>query len=535
MAGSGLSGNYGYMPIDMYLKKNEMTLMHSPEEDAQQYDDFMRQHLRDFRDAPTQFEQDQTRYDNQSRRRLDMRHGEGATYGTTPYLEDAFLDQAFLSDVGTSMLPNFQDLRSQIDLRIRDQVHLYNDDDNSVPSKEKSAFEHIRDRDRVFNRAKGAFKIFDTSMDYIPFGNPVGKPLLGASQKKKMLMDQLPGFMSEEASSNRNYQVDMSNTLPVGWQTTPDSIFKVAKYDSPRRMADMRADSYMNRAAGKLDTDFLVSFEGKNIPRSLALTIMDIMRQRKLLEKFARSSGTQYGDSSEGINRKIKKLNDNMSELMRRHSEQTATASANQLIKGESKNQSANRQHRNDPKRIDKSVVSLQLFDLIQKATNNRRLGKQDASDLRDHIVETATSNDTYHEDNNRTTHHTDPNNQMLWESLAEHKRNDQMTVFNYNGVRSTKRAQMAGSHDMFDVARYDALEHPDLANNKIGPTNTMYIPNVVNYEEINPLEAQSRTIRSVVNSANMQNMLESDERHDDMRELNSSKFSQPRTIHSVQ
>ncbi len=512
-----------------------MTFMHSPEDDAQQFNDYMRHHLRDYRDAPTQFEQDQTRYDNQSRRRLDMRHGEGKTYGTTPYLDDAFLDQAFLSNIGNSELPDFKNLRSQTDLRIRDQVHLYNDDDNSVPSKEKGAFEHIRDRDRIYRRAQDTFKIFDTSMDYIPFGNPVGKPLLGSAQKKKMMTDQVPGFMVEEATSNRNYQVDMSNTLPVGWQTTPDSIFKVARYDSPRRMADMRTDSYINRAAGKLDTDFLVSYEGTNIPRSLALTIMDIMRQRKLLEKYMLTSGTQYGSSSEGINRQIKKLNDHMAELMRRHSDQSAATSANQLLKGETKNVAGKRyQSRADPQKIKKSVISLQLFDLIQKATNNRKLGRQDANDLRDHIIETASSLGTNFEDSNRSLANDELNNQMLWQSLAEHERNEHMTVFNYNSARPGKRAQMAGSHDMFDVAKYDALENPDLTNRKIGPTNTLYVPGAIDYEKINPVEAQMRTIRGAVNSGNMQNMIESDERNDSMRELNSGSFTRPQHVHSV-
>lgn len=537
MAGKGLSGKYGDMPIDLYLKKNEITLMHSPEEDEEQLNNFMRQNLIDYRDAPTQFEQDQTRYDNQSRRRLDIRHEEGVTYGTRPYLHDAFTDQIFLSDIGNKDLPNFQELRSQIDLRVRDQVQLYNDDDNSVPSKEKSAFEVIRDRDRLFRRAQDTFKIFDTSKDYLPFGNPIGKPLLGSSQKKKLIHDQVPNFMSEEATSNRNYQIDMSNKLPVGWQTTPDNVFKVAKYDTPRKMADMRTDSYLNRVSGKLDSDFLVSFEGKNIPRSLALTIMDIMRQRKLLEKFVKSSGTQYGKSNQDTNRKIKQLDDSMMELMRRYSDQSATTSANQLLKGENKNVSGERyNHKDDPYKIEKSLVGLQLFDMIKKATNNRKLGKQESQDLRDEIIETATSDALYNEDKNRQYLQTDKKNEMLWQSLAEHKRNEQMAVFNYAGVRSGKNAQMAGSHHMFDVAQYDRLENPDLKNRRAVTDNNMYLPNVLRYEKLNPVEAQVWNIGGSVNSPHTKNMVELDARSSDsdMNELNSMMHSQPGRITST-
>jgi len=195
--------------------------------------------------------------------------------------------QVFLKKIqpDEDTLPNFKELRDQIDMRVR-EVPLYTDEDYSVPTKEKSAYEAIQQRDKLFKQGQKRIQIFDTSFDYIRLPNSIGKPLQGGIQLKKLIQDQTPDFMAEEASSNRNWQVEVSNTTPVGWQSTPDNVFKVSRYDTPRKMIDQNLDSYNNRIAGKLDNDFLVSFEGKNIPRSIALTIMEIMRQRKRVSDF---------------------------------------------------------------------------------------------------------------------------------------------------------------------------------------------------------------------------------------------------------
>ena len=406
MAGTTISGSY-YMPIDMYLKKNEITCMRnaSVEDDAEQLNQYMRKSLIDYREAPSQFEQDQHRSDNHSREKLNLRHTGDRNGAVEPWLPDGtFLDQIFLSDQGNSTLPDFQQLREQINLRVRDKP-LYSDEDYSIPTKERSASESIQVRDMVHNQAKKRFTIFDTSRDYMRQANPVGKALLGSRQLKKLVHDQTPSFMNEEAAANRNWQIEYSNRAPVGWQTTPDVVFKISHYDTPRKLADQSADPYKNRIGGRLDTDFLVSFEGKNIPRSLALTIMDIMRHRKRITDFMNTSGTQYGASEEIANRKIKELDSQMAELMRRYTEASATASANQLLRAERKNVSGTRyMHRDDPNKKYKSLAGIQLVDMIKLATNNRKLGKQDSQDLRDQIAQTATSDAIFNVDSNRKT-----------------------------------------------------------------------------------------------------------------------------------
>jgi hypothetical protein len=535
MAGSSVGHGY-YMPIDMLLKKNEMTCMGnaSIDDDMEMLNQYNRQQLVDFREPKSQYEEDAPRYDTHSREKLSLRHNLDRSNGVMPYLPDGtFLDQIFLSDLGNSELPNFGNLRNQIDERVR-KIPLYTDEDYSVPTKERSSSEFTTIRDKLYKQAQKRYQIFDTSLDYIQMPNPIGKPLHGGSQLKKLITDQTPSFMSEEASSNRNWQVELSNRTPVGWQTTPDTMFKVSKYDTPRKMADQTVDSYNNRIGGKLDTDFLVSFEGKNIPRSLALTIMEIMRQKQRVLDFAKTTGTQYGRSKEEINRKVKQLDSRMMDLMRRYSSQSATKSSNQMLNSERKNVSGTRYiQKDDPNKIYKSLVGLQLASMIKHATNNRKLGKQDSDDLRDQIIQTATSDAIFNEAGNSSFMLPSGSNKMLWESLSQHKRDEQMTVFNYAGIRPAKQG-LAGSHDMFVVDEYDRLSHPDIANKKIITDNNLYGPDVLEYEDIIELDTPMRNINSIGRGNRGRGMTTRDARIGDMMEADSMMHTQPSRVRSI-
>ena len=536
MAGSTQSGSYS-MPIDMYLKKMEMTCIgnQSVEDDMETLNNYNRQQLIDFREPKSQFEEDAPRYDNHSRERLSLRHHGNRSEGVQPWLPDGtFLDQIFLSDKGTSDLPNFQDLRSQIELRVRDKA-LYSDEDYSIPTKERSASQHIQVRDQVHEQARKRFQIFDTSKDYLMTSNTTGKPLMGGSQLKKLIHDQTPGFMSQEAANRSNWQVDYSNTTPVGWQTTPDTVYKVSRYDAPRKMADQTIDSYNNRAGGRLDTDFLVSLEGRNIPRSLALTIMEIMRQRKRVSDFTKNTGTQYAGSTEDVNRKLKQLDAQMTELMRRYSDQSAATPANQMINSERKNVSGMRYiQRDDPNKIHKSLVGLQLVEMIKQATHNRKLGKQNSDDLRNQIIQTASTDAIHNTAINSRLANTSGSNQVLWESLAQHKRDEQMAVFNYAGVQPGTRGQMAGSHNMFVVDEYDRLKHPDISNRRVITDNNLYAPDVLSYEQNNILDVPMWNLGGAVKGQSGIGMTTQDNRYDnDMSDISSMMYSQPGRINS--
>lgn len=535
MAGTTISGSY-YMPIDMYLRKNEMTCMNnsSVDDDAERLNQFMRQSLIDFREPPSIYDEDQHRYDTHSREKLNLRHTGDRNGGIEPWLPDGtFLDQIFLSEEGNRDMPDLKGMRDQIDMRVRD-VPLYSDDDRSIPSKERSAPEMISARDKLFGQVQKRLQIFDTSKDYLLAPNIVGKALHGSSQLKKLIHDQTPDFLSNEASSNRNWQVIYSNTTPVGWQTTPDIVFKISRYDTPRKLADQYADSYENRIAGKLDTDFLVSFEGKNVPRSLALTMMEIIRQRKRASDFIKNSSTQYGESEQVANRQIKQLDAQMMELMRRFSEESGAVSANQLLRSERLNVSGIRYiPREDRQKKYKSLVGFQLADMIKKATSNRKLGIQTADDLRGQIAQTAYSSAIYKEAANRENADMEETNDALWNSLADYRRDEHMQVFNYAGAHPGKRQQMAGSHNMFEMEEVRRLKHPDIGNRQVVTANNMYAPDVLDYEKQRSLQVPMWNIGGVTQANSGIGLTTQDHADDDMRDLSSVMHTQPGRVYS--
>lgn len=533
MAGRTISHGYN-MPIDFYLKKNEMLCIggETKQQTHDMMDQYYRQQLKDFREPPSKLDEDQPRYNNHSRERLSLRHNLDRSEGVMPWLPDGtFLDQIFLNDQGNSMLPDFQQLRGQIDLRARN-IPMYTDEDYSVPSKEVSATDHIANKDKLFTQTQQRLQIFDTSRDYMQTPTIIGKALHGSSQLSKMIQDQTPGFLEEEAASNRNWQVELSNTMPVGWLTTPDTVFKVAKYDAPRKMADQSVDTYTNRIGGRLDSDFLVSFEGKNIPRSVVLTMMDIMRQRRRIMQYAKTAETQYGISNEDKNRQLNQLDEQLRELMRRYTEESAIPNANLFLQSERTNKNGQQfMERADPNKIYKSEVGLQLTDLIMKATRNRKHGQTQSADLRNQIEATAKEYYMLKTNANQKKINREPANDLLWQSKSQHVRPEHMTVFNYAGVHPGPRSQMAGSHDMFDVQEYKRLVHPDIQNRKYVSTNNLYTPGVVYTEPRNSMEVSMHNIGSRTTTHNGLQYISDDRQNGDMSDLTSALFTQPGRI----
>jgi hypothetical protein len=224
-----------------------------------------------------------------------------------------------------------------------------------------------------------------------------------------------------------------------------------------------------------------------------------------------------------------------MTELMRRYSDQSAAAPANQLINSERKNVSGLRYiQRNDPNKIHKSLVGLQLVDMIKQATHNRKMGKQNSDDLRDQIIQTATSDAIHNTATNSKLANTSGSNKMLWESLTQHKRDEQMAVFNYAGVQPGARGQMAGSQDMFVVDEYDRLKHPDISNRRVITDNNLYAPDVLSYEQQNILDVPMWNIGGAVKGQSGMGMTTQDNRYDnDMTEVGSRMYSQPGRIRS--
>ncbi len=113
------------------------------------------------------------------------------------------------------------------------------------------------------------------------------------------------------------------------------------------------------------------------------------------------------------------------------------------------------------------------------------------------------------------------------------HNRDEQMAVFNYAGSVPGKRSQMAGSHDMFDVAEYDRLQHPDIANKPLLTQNNLYMPDAITYEDLNALEVPMHNIGGVAKRGHVLDTVR-DAPYDDMSDLHSSMRTQPGRIRTL-
>lgn len=525
MSRSSIVGSGSYMPIDMFLMKNEMTEIY---DDPSAYDTYMRRMLIDRRpDAPL-FESDMPRYNNFSRSRLNMREMGTAT-GTDPYLKDAFLDYEFLKpEPSGGGFSDFKKLRAGVEQHIRDMYIPDTTADNSITEQGYNNYRMNERKQELFKRARQEKRIFDTSMDYIQIpSDKRGQPMHLPSDLTKVSCEENPKYMCEEAVSNRNWQVEMSNDLPIGWQRVPDQIFTVSQYDTPRKMADLTADNFKNLTAGKLDTDFIMSFENRNLPRSVVLAILDIMRNRKNLHDIVKNSLPNMEESKIQAIRKIKLLDDRLMSLMRRNSSNSATTAANVLLRAEGINR-ANKQMQDDPNRIYKSQVGLTIASLIKQASDNRRLGQQLSDDLRQAIKQTATTDARYNEASNKAKIQIDEVKmaEMSWMSLADINRKESFSVFNYALADAPKRLNP-------DNLSYDQRlgASKSLGNRQVISTTTQYAPDIVQTESTRTVNATMRNIGGATRSNRNLGMMGGGASGNLMSDLVSRKHSQFTTM----
>jgi hypothetical protein len=292
-------------------------------------------------------------------------------------------------------------------------------------------------------------------------------------------------------------------------------------------MADLTADNFQNLTAGKLDTDFIMSFENRNLPRSVVLAILDIMRSRKNLHDIVKNSLPNMEESRIQAIRKMKQLDDRLMSLMRRNTLKSATAPANVLLRAEGANR-ANKQMQDDPNRIYKSQVGLTIAALIKQASDNRKLGHQLSDDLRQAIKQTATSDARYNEASNAAKVQIDDAKmaEMSWMSLADTNRKDSFSVFNYALADAPKRLNP-------DNLAYDQKlgASKSLGNRQVVSTTTQYAPDIIQTESTRTVNATMRNIGSATGSNRNLGMTDGDAPRNLMSDLVSRKHSQFTTM----
>lgn len=235
----GMGG--GGLPQRIINEKYETT---NVLEDAQEVDYFNRTALKDYDVLPNErvFEDENTRYDNHSTERLNLRH-HGARSEFTPNHPDLFLGFTDKDPRGTQNEPDMRKAYDQNRFRGQRYYKFGNDTDNSIPSSYRNNNQIIKDKDKAFYRIKDALKIFSSSKDNFASGRTrqvtKGKDINYVANSHLEI-----DFNDERNLIHRGDQTTiLSNYAPVGWYRTTDHDFAVAKY----------GDNYKSKPLGDIN------------------------------------------------------------------------------------------------------------------------------------------------------------------------------------------------------------------------------------------------------------------------------------------
>lgn len=288
MAFSGLSGQYGAIPNNVWKEKYEITQgVIEPDEQVHSY---LREQMIDRRpDAPF-FESDQTRYDNHSEERISMRYNAHRT-GEVPDAPDLFLELTERDPRGTSLGPNMRHLQRQSWSRAG-YIKYYNDDDNSITTGEKAPQVLIKQLRDQFHNIKSRLKIFSTSRDNFASGknfkfagDSVVQNLENTYDPENPDGERKISYLTSQP--RKDLIMLQSNQLPLGWESTSDLEYKVASYGHIRRPKGA-VDAPLTIDQVEKETANLTTFQDQVVTTGLA----QIMKQLSL-EKARQNVRTQ--------------------------------------------------------------------------------------------------------------------------------------------------------------------------------------------------------------------------------------------------
>lgn len=426
--GNSLYGQSGDMPIDMYLRKIEQTCMY---ESPTQIEDYQRGILKDFKPDEPFFESDQKRNTNQSTQRINLRSG--ATTLTDPYLpEGSFTDWQFLEKDPRGHVTE-PDMRKHVKQQYsRGGNYKYGyDEDNSVPSEGINPLDmqmNVRNSQTI---TKDYFNIFDTSFD--GRGNRGSVPTFKSSVKQNLYNDQVIKDPVHAPSINRVCATNnLSNDTSIGWRRTVDHKFKVAKYGRNITNKDRATDNWWrNRANAQNDHDVMVSIEEKNVPKSIALKMVDLIEQSNI-KKEVGFHGIKFGKETKQQNKKIKLTPADMAGMANRPTKETQDETPNAKINGELKNVSGERLIIHDVKTIEKTHINPTIVEKMSSINRNSIREKKD--DLRNSIKKSTEDKGIYLEDVN-VKKKDKYDTKALWNSLNGIKKGESFVVKNFKAA----------------------------------------------------------------------------------------------------
>lgn len=295
-----IAGSYGALPDDMLMAKYQVTDI---EFDENEYNNYARRTLSDFRPDAPYLESDQARdpadrgSGNLSTMRINLREN-GFRSDASPWLEEGqFLEHEALErdPRGTSNMPDFNEYKRQSQARAP-YIKFYDDNDFSIPESGINPVEMTRIRRSNQHDLAKRLTIFDESKDAWHNGG-----IKRGGLTSKVVFQTNSGVivnLSEATVRNRQDIVDRaSNSMPSMMRYSgPDHRIKIASYSKIRPMIHIAdIDHAANRANADLDHLRHKQIEGDMKNKYMALLITDLEGLRK--NKQMVTHGAVYSDS----------------------------------------------------------------------------------------------------------------------------------------------------------------------------------------------------------------------------------------------
>lgn len=313
----GLSGQYGDMPTELWLKKMESSCMYERES---QLDEHFRSTLKDRSPDKASLAQDLPREtQNQIRSEvMNVRHV-GARTAAEPIHPDLFLGHLERDNRGYRTGTNFRKFNNQSWARgkFKDFVSDHASD-WTIPEGTRSEMRVIKDLRSTINPAKQRMKIFETGR-----GNWTNTGLghsTGQGSRKLMVSDdgvKLNLNMALEPGQRSGYVKNRTDKIKVGYRTTGDHRFKVAQYGILGKKEQKRNIwEAQQRATGSHN----IPQNPEDIKNRLMVNIIKEVGRRKHLDKYRQEIDMDESILSQNT---IKKLSQDLS-TVQRNTKQTA-------------------------------------------------------------------------------------------------------------------------------------------------------------------------------------------------------------------
>ena len=446
MPGETLVGEYGDMPIEMLLKKQELSCVYENPHMVEQYH---RATLKDLRPDKPFFESDQNRGgtdengkqlgNNLSKQFLDFRDsGFRNKQGAEPHLPDGtFLDfQGTEKDLrGVAMEPNMRKYVDQ-EMSRASLINFKNDMDESVPSAGVNPWTMNSNIRQSQDITKNYLKIFETSKD--SFSTASAAPM------EIKMRNNIPIISSEiedpKQILNRNVinvTNSLSNDTSIGFRRTTDHEFRVAQYGRSNISATTNGDIHKNRAKTRIDHDTIVSMKDLNVNKSLALKMIDLSKL-KYDAHFTGMHGINWGDTKLSRGTKGKLHENDMAGMQVRQSDPSQLQASHTTINGDATTKSGSMLVKRDAPTINKTKINTTIFEIM--AASNKKATQAQIDNLRQSIENSASDTNLYQSAvNTKQKNPSEDYVKNLWDSQAAYKKGDSKIVESYKSNLNKK------------------------------------------------------------------------------------------------